>query len=102
MGHREIRTLTLPGSMRLISYSAFYHMEGLTEIRLNEGLHTVRVSAFNNCRGLKEIRFPRTLTHISMQNFEDCIALERIYLPENMPYRPKKFNRCQAEIITYQ
>jgi hypothetical protein len=57
MGCIELRHLTLPNTMRIISSQAFRD-SGLVTIDLNDGLHTIGQGAFNNAVNLKEITIP--------------------------------------------
>lgn len=61
---RQLKSVTLPPSVRVIGEWAFNCCSSLTHIELNEGLQTIEKNIFINCPALKELTLPKTLVHI--------------------------------------
>ncbi len=61
-GATNITGVTLPNSMKEISYNAFEGCSNLTTVNLNK-LESIGGNAFKDCPKLTQITIPKTLTH---------------------------------------
>ena len=71
---RNLRTVTLPSSLRIIGNS-FRYCERLTTINIPAGVTTIERYAFYNCKNLTEITIPATVTTIGENPFSGCTGL---------------------------
>ncbi len=63
-----------------IARGAFADAEGLTSIRLSEGLKSIGIEAFKGCMQLQEVVVPNSVTEIGLRAFYNCGWLQRITL----------------------
>ncbi|MBR5285086.1 MAG: leucine-rich repeat domain-containing protein, partial [Clostridia bacterium] len=64
-----LETVTLPGSVKTIGYSAFYDCQALESLTLSEGLEVIDNEAFLCCPALTDITLPSTVTEIGYMAF---------------------------------
>ena len=57
----EVKSITLPSTLKHISACAFYLSSGIKEISLPEGIGSIGYAAFRDCRDLEVLRLPSTL-----------------------------------------
>ena len=81
---KELTVAQVPEELRKIDGYAF-RGQGLTEIRLPEGLRTIGDGAFSGCVELRKINIPASVTDMGGNPFFGCPALETVELPENHP-----------------
>ena len=83
---KNLRKISLPGSVRQIGEGAFSDCYSLSEITFGEGisLETIGKSAFSNCDSLTEISLPGSLKRIGDQAFYGCTGLTGISLPGSL------------------
>ena len=67
-----------------IGEGAFALNEGLTEIRLPEGVRSIGVEAFNDCVSLTSVLLPSTLESIGESAFFSCGRLSAVSLPDGL------------------
>ncbi|MCM1295834.1 MAG: leucine-rich repeat protein [Muribaculaceae bacterium] len=74
-----IKSITIPKSVEMINYEAFYGCEDLEEVIFEEGsrLQWVGDRAFAQCTKLKKIKLPESAT-VFASAFEGCESLEEI------------------------
>ena len=83
-GHKHLKSVTLPATLRFLGYFAFYNCQGLTEISIPSSVESIGSSAFYNCQGLTEIQLPYGLKAIGSYAFERCSALESMTIPASV------------------
>lgn len=75
----NIKTLTLPDSIREISTVAFYGCTALESINFPASLKAISADAFGSCNNLKEIIIPDSLTSLGFSDyansFKGCTSL---------------------------
>lgn len=76
-GHKGLKALRLPDSLRQIEDWAFYGC-GMTELTIPTSVQSVGTCAFMNCGALKRVRILNPRAIIRSGAFSDCRALERI------------------------
>ncbi len=90
-----VEQLTLPKSLRVISYEAFGGCTSLRQVRLEgheygefdvDGVALKRIEelAFKGCSSLESAIFPKTLEFIGKEAFQGCAALTDINIPESV------------------
>lgn len=79
---KDIIELSLPGTIRQISWEAFSNCTKLQKLRLNEGIESV--VGFNGCTSLYEIEIPQSLRTIGVKAFAECTSLRHITLPNSL------------------
>lgn len=65
----ELKSISLPSSLRYIGKSAFEYCEGLTEINIPEGVTGIGAAAFRECTQLKDITLPESVKAIGENAF---------------------------------
>lgn len=86
-GREELRSVTLPETLRTIEENAFTRCKGLESITLPEGLASVGNNAFGWCTGLKTIHLPLSLEKLGVAPLRWCTGLESITVaPEHAAF----------------
>ncbi len=123
-GYRNITSLTIPGTISIISSGlfdnmpllesitlcegvtaidgpAFYNCSELVSVSLPDSLKTIGQSAFANCINLKEIKFGNELETIGSQAFSSCKALTSPVFPESLrEISDGAFRGCSFRSVT--
>ena len=81
---RYLAAVTIPGSVKIISFDAFAKCLALETVGLNEGLIEIEGQAFSNS-GLKRITLPKSLERLGNYAFAFCEELESAEL-EGKPF----------------
>ena len=68
---------SVPDTVKIISWQAFYKHKGLEILHLPEGLEKIEQMAFIGC-GIKEITIPYSIREIGKEAFYRCKQLEKI------------------------
>lgn len=80
-----------------IESNTFQDCQNLQEIKLPEGLTTIKFNAFLRCYALEEITIPDAVTVIEKQVFSQCTSLRRVNLGTQLESIGKDaFNQCLA------
>lgn len=74
----NVRSVSLPDSVRKIDYFAFSSCKNLREIRFGCNTKLILDSAFERCQNLRTIDIPATVEEIGFNAFKDCSALETV------------------------
>ncbi len=78
-----LRSVTTPTTLKSMQYAAFYRAK-MEEIKLNEGLTTLRYGIFWDCSNLKEIHIPSSVKEMDASCFSGCTSLETVTMdPES-------------------
>ncbi len=80
----SLRSVTLPGSLRIIEYGAFYGCNNLVSVNLPDGLSVIGDSAFIYCPNLPSVVLPDSLQSIGDSAFAYCNALTINSLPGSL------------------
>lgn len=76
--------IVIPGSVKVISESAFAFLEDVNEVVIEEGVETVEWGAFSGCKDLKIMHLPKSLKNID----KDCHI--GFYCDDNYDYTSMK------------
>ena len=82
----NLKSVSLPDSVKKIGQSAFDGCIMLNSITLPNKLTHIGNSAFQNCDKLKRIDIPNTVESIEMMAFFNCKNLEDINIPEQVKF----------------
>lgn len=77
----ELKSVTLPESVKTIGFKAFANCTQLTKINMPENLTEIGASAFMDCISLADITLPNSLTAIGDNAFWGCVSLKKINVP---------------------
>ena len=80
----NLKSITLPPSVKTVDGRAFYECRSLAEVNLPEGLQRINASAFSECKSLVGVNLPQGLISLGTAAFYNCTALESIVLPDGM------------------
>jgi len=78
---RDLKEITIPGSVKSIGESAFEAHKSLTSVVILNGVEQIQDKAFQHCANLKSITIPSSIKSIGMCAFTDCTSLESITIP---------------------
>ena len=79
----DIKTVTVPATVRVIGNNAFDGCTGLKKVILNEGLKSIQDDAFANCSALESIKLPSTLEYIGRSAFTRS-GIKSLVIPESV------------------
>lgn len=90
LNNDNITSVTIPGSVQVISYHAF---DGCTELERvifedpTDGADMIiRLSAFANCPKLTECEIPAVATYVTANVFKGCTSMDKITVHPENPY----------------
>ena len=98
--HTELKTITLPETIKSIGASAFFGC-ALTKIELPYTLKEIGPMAFAGCILLTEIVIPESVTRMGENVFERCSNLQRIYYPLSTGFDYSAIVSENARLIPY-
>jgi len=82
---QNLKSVTIPSTMREIGARAFCWCNSLTNVTFAEGTTTIGAFAFSNCTSLVSITLPASLSYIGEGCFEKCSNLKHVYFRGNAP-----------------
>lgn len=95
MNCEKLTSVSIPGSVTIISACAFLGCKNLRRVELREGLQTIDVAAFQGCTSLENIVIPEGVRIIAHDAFKGCTGLTRIALPTSVSIiGPGAFEGC--------
>lgn len=80
---KEIESITIPSTVKIIGNEAFKDCKNLVEINLVDGIEIIEDRAFLGS-GLKKITLPSTLKNIGDLAFAECVELSEIVFSEGL------------------
>lgn len=82
--NKEIREISLPGTIEKITNGTFVNCKNLQTVKLGVGISYVSNEMFYNCTALQNVSLPNSLQYISTTAFRGCTSLKSIQLPESL------------------
>lgn len=82
--NKEIREISLPGTIEKITNGTFVNCKNLQTVKLGDGISYVSNEMFYNCTALLNVSLPNSLQYISTTAFRGCTSLKSIQLPESL------------------
>lgn len=97
--NKNIKSVVIPSSVKVIGESAFSSCESLENVTLPEELFYIGKEAFSDCVSLKMVTLPEKLFVIDMDAFSGT-GLTSVTLPKGLEYLSQAFRECNnlAEI----
>lgn len=80
----EIKTVTVEKGVTTIGRSAFEDCKNLATVQLPTTLRIIESDAFNGCTSLSKINLPKGLQELGSSTFEECISLTSIQIPTTL------------------
>lgn len=80
----DIKSVEIPGSVKIIPDSAFEDCYNLESVKLQNGVEYIGNSAFKNS-GLTSIKIPDSVTHIGDNAFSSCSNLTKVISCSSSP-----------------
>ena len=77
--HKNLKSITIPDSVRYIDQYAFYECTGLTSAIIPDSVTSIENNAFYGCTDLANVVIPETVTSIGGYAFSLCKGLKNIY-----------------------
>ena len=96
----KIKSVSIPGSVKVISPYAFYECINLDEIKLEEGISAIGGSAFAYTNLSKEFIIPRSVSYIADDAFDDVEDLHAVVYKDS--YAHKWFMNSDADESVYE
>lgn len=80
----EIKSVTIPDSVRLIWDYAFLNCQNLEEVNFGQGLEEISAEAFSNCAKLEKIIFKKGVKTVGPKAFSKCTSVKEIHIPKTL------------------
>ncbi len=81
---KNVETVTLPDSLRMIPEGEFSGCTSLYMVTLPEGITEIGIQAFSGCTSLRGITIPESVTTIGNSAFSGCTVLETVVIPDGV------------------
>lgn len=82
--NKDIREISLPGTIKNIANWTFYNCSNLQTVKLGEGISYVSFRMFDNCTALKNVSLPNSLQKIGSYAFYGCSSLTSVNIPSSV------------------
>ncbi len=93
--YKNLETVILPNTLKVIGKDAFFMNKRLKEINLPNSLTTIKSHAFTGCNGLKKLIIPDSVTQMGEGAFDFCENLSTVKLSKNLKVLPYgAFSEC--------
>lgn len=92
----NIKTVTLPDSLKTIGYRAFWSCSGIENIILPSTSVTLEEGAFGYCSGMQSVTIPDTGIVLGEDAFGYCTSLENLVIPGTTKVGKKAFEQCSG------
>jgi len=92
----KIKKMTIPNTVKSITYYAFSGMDGLEKAILPESLKSLRYQVFYDCDKLKEVYLPAGMKKFSLYAFEECDNIEKMIISK----KNKKFSVRNGKLLS--
>lgn len=76
---KNLVSVEIPGSVRVINYGAFYGCTGLTSVIIPEGVEEIHDCAFKGCTSLTSVTLPKSIKQVSFDAFDGCPCEDEVY-----------------------
>lgn len=97
--HSQLTSVLIPGSVSVISESAFRGCKNITSVEFSSGLTAIKERAFYECTSLASLTIPSSVTSIEKEAFYGCNGLNSINVDkDNTVYDSR--GDCNAIIET--
>ncbi len=91
----KFKSVTIPGSVKLIGYGAFTECEKLESVTIPNSVTNVADYAFSQCTALTTATVPNSVSKISYGTFCDCTSLKSVTIPVSVKsIDHKAFSMC--------
>ncbi len=80
----RLTCVSLPTSIKSISYGAFEFCSGLTSINIPTSATAIETYAFSGCTGLINVNIPASVSSIGSYAFRGCTGLKIINIPTSV------------------
>ena len=95
--NHNVKTVTIPSSVKYIENSAFCDCDSITSIRVPNTVKYIGRAAFEGCNSLSSINIPNSVTKIEERAFECCHALTSIKIPNSVTeIKESAFRQCTS------
>ena len=82
MNLKDLKSVSLPASVKAIGESAFSGCKSLTDVNIPEGVTEIRQATFRDCDALAAIELPATMTEIDKFAFGRGLTTLVVNAPE--------------------
>lgn len=97
LGSRDIKEISLPGTIKKIANQTFWNCKNLQTVWLGEGISYVSNEMFYNCTALQNVSLPNSLQYIGNLAFGVCTSLKSLQLPEALEsLGDRVFSGCES------
>lgn len=84
LGNKDIKEISLPGTIKKIADQTFQDCKNLQTVKLGEGISYVSRNMFLNCTALKYVSLPNSLQNIGSYAFYGCSSLISVNIPSRV------------------
>ncbi len=99
-GNKEIKSVTVPGTVKTIGERAFANCKNLTSVKIHEGVESINSVAFTGCEQLKSVRLPHSIKEIDGWAFYGTGLTRPVYSTDGrrLIYFPQTFTEQEYTI----
>lgn len=97
----DLRSVTIPDSVTIISSCAFSQCTGLETVKLPSNLEHFGGAVFEGS-GITEITLPSSLIGGGYRTFADCKNLKEVFIPKGVMFNEEVFAYAGLEKITFE
>lgn len=83
-GCSNLTSVSIPNSVKTIGERAFVSCISLTSITIPESVTNIGIYAFSECTSLTNVSIPNSVTQIGREAFKDCTSLKTITIPNKI------------------
>ena len=100
-GCHNLKSITIPGSVKHIGYRAFAKCEWLTSVTICEGVESVGFGAFSECTCLRSISISNSVKRIGEHLFFNCRSLSEISFGEWSDFYNRIVEECPPDVVIH-
>ncbi|MBR2337738.1 MAG: leucine-rich repeat domain-containing protein [Clostridia bacterium] len=75
---KDIKSVTLPDSVKYLGYETFYECTGLTDIIIGDGVEAIGDRSFYGCMNLTDVVIGEKVSKIGNYTFQECLNLTSV------------------------
>ena len=78
----SLKSITIPGTVRVVEEHAFFGGHSLEEVVIEEGVEELNQYAFRDCTALRKITIPGSVKELGAGAFLECTGLEDVLIED--------------------
>lgn len=96
-----LTSITIPSSLKNVSYYSFSSCYDLKSIIIEEGVEEISNGAFASTHALTEVILPESIKKINVVAFAGCSELKKVRIPSEVEILPNSFVACNQDLVLF-